>query len=84
MKYRKLQIAWSVVWGLLAVLLIVLWIANYPGNSHVFGEYWMPLLIVFTLALASWVRLRFRMDSLLIATTLVAIVLGLVVYCSRG
>ena len=29
MKYRKLRIAWSVGWGLLAVLLCVLWARSY-------------------------------------------------------
>ena len=29
MKYRKLRIAWSVVWGIAAVLLIVLWVRSY-------------------------------------------------------
>jgi hypothetical protein len=29
MRYRKLRIAWSVVWGLAAVLLCVLWVRSY-------------------------------------------------------
>jgi hypothetical protein len=29
MRFRKLQIAWSVVWGVVAVLLIVLWMRSY-------------------------------------------------------
>ena len=29
MKYRKLRIAWSVAWGVVAVLLIVLWVRSY-------------------------------------------------------
>jgi hypothetical protein len=29
MKFRKLRIAWSVAWGLVAVLLIVLWVRSY-------------------------------------------------------
>src|SRR5689334_13942796 len=29
MKFRKLRIAWSVVWGLAAVLLIALWARSY-------------------------------------------------------
>jgi hypothetical protein len=32
MRFRKLRIAWSVVWGVAAVLLIVLWVRSY---SHV-------------------------------------------------
>jgi len=29
MKYRKLRIAWSVAWGVLCLLLIVLWVRSY-------------------------------------------------------
>src|SRR4051794_31206678 len=29
MRYRKVRIAWSVVWGVVAVLLIVLWVRSY-------------------------------------------------------
>jgi hypothetical protein len=29
MKYRKLRIAWSVVWGILCLLLVVLWVRSY-------------------------------------------------------
>ena len=29
MRFRKLRIAWSVVWGVVAVLLLVLWIRSY-------------------------------------------------------
>ena len=29
MRFRKLRIAWSVAWGVLAVLLCVLWVRSY-------------------------------------------------------
>src|SRR5262245_16243948 len=29
MRFRKLRIAWSVVWGIAAVLLIVLWVRSF-------------------------------------------------------
>jgi hypothetical protein len=29
MRYRKLRIAWSVAWGVVAVLLLVLWVRTY-------------------------------------------------------
>ena len=35
MRYRKLRIAWSVFWGLAAVLLIVLWVRSYWGNDSI-------------------------------------------------
>src|SRR5690349_76522 len=34
MKYRKLRIAWSVVLGLVAVLLIVLWVRSYKSQDR--------------------------------------------------
>ena len=39
LKYRKLRIAWSVAWGMLAVLLIALWVrsywhVDYSGSDH--------------------------------------------------
>ena len=35
MKYRKLRIAWSVGWGLVAVLLCVLWVRSYSTLDRV-------------------------------------------------
>src|SRR5690349_16513123 len=29
MKYRKLRLAWSVAWGVVAVLLCILWVRSY-------------------------------------------------------
>lgn len=143
MKYRKLRIAWSVGWGLVCVLLIVLWARSYQTcdrthmNSHLFGvstegafivawtddsryqrffmslmnyprtsiepqrgflgfvsdwhsdvwyvqaPCWFPIALGATLAGVSWVRWRFSLRTLLIATTLVAAVLGLAVWVSR-
>jgi hypothetical protein len=37
MKFRKLRIAWSVAWGLLAVLLITLCVRSYQWRHEVFG-----------------------------------------------
>jgi hypothetical protein len=33
MKYRKLRIAWSVGWGVLCLLLILLWVRSYFGRT---------------------------------------------------
>src|SRR5689334_25278648 len=46
MKYRKLRIAWSVVWGVVAVLLIVLWIRSALCEDHVFVPIGGPHYIV--------------------------------------
>jgi len=32
-KYRKLRIAWSVVWGIACVLLVALWVRSYASND---------------------------------------------------
>ncbi len=162
MRYRKLRIAWSVGWGLAAVLLIVLWVRSYwwherviwslGGNDvvqagHVLGqvriskwqtaapplkaelarvrlsiEQWrtthrnradgssidfprsaiglggeststhlllyLPYWFLFGMACFStaspWLRLRFSVRTLLIATTLVAVVLGLIVWAAKN
>ena len=145
MKYRKLRFGWSVVWGVAAVFLIVLWVRSYwkkdsiyrtysNGMSHYFTSnngvmllspwpiplplapltmstgwklrsdevdirlggtwglwpsgsifvfpYFAPVLLSAALAAASLVswRRRFSLRTLLIATTLVAVGLGLIVY----
>ncbi len=146
-RFRKLRIAWSVFWGLAAVLLVVLWVRSYwqtgcferqsppsffihsqrgqltfmsglpervrlgmlNGNMYfnpatispppvwgfgaaksagiislLFLPYWPVVLLAAVLAAAPWLhRLRFSLRTLLIATTLVAVVLGLVVWAAR-
>ena len=147
MKFRKLRIAWSVAWGVVAVLLCVLWVRSYwhgegllmplnngtrlasfrgrigiepderaihwawriepltfldPNfdwdnwerntphwivgkNYRVLMPHWFPLIVAGTLSAAPWLRLprRFSLRTLLIATTLVAVALGLIVWASR-
>jgi hypothetical protein len=135
MKYRKLQIVWSVVCGIVCVLLVALWIDSYyhidhslsfpfPGFRLVtlqqwFGDvhadaywdettpgayqgkpidlvfsvgysftvpYWSVVAIAATVTAVPWIhriRWRFSLRTLLIAATLVAVVLGLLVYALR-
>jgi hypothetical protein len=154
--YRKLRIAWSVVCGVAAVLLIVLWIRSYShsdllrkastsegallnswkgrltfwswkndtsswlnpqvrpepvaenldnlirsgapiagfwrflgfgrvyplGSTIVFAPYWFPVLFLAAIASVVWYpwQRRFSLRTLLIATTLVAVMLGLIVW----
>src|SRR4029079_4558075 len=33
MRFRKLRIAWSVLWGFAAVLLVVLWVRSYQATD---------------------------------------------------
>jgi hypothetical protein len=147
MKFRKLRIAWSVGWGLLAVLLIVFWVRSYENqtvsyNGPVFGSIiigfdsrpgaltigvediadaqpWsvhrieksefteqmlgfistfsyssdgvrMPYCFAtsFATALAAlpwllWWPKRFSLRTLLVATTLISVVLGLIAWAAR-
>jgi hypothetical protein len=45
--------------------------------------HWFPVLSFATLSALPWFRYRFSLRTLLIATTLVAVVLGLIVYATR-
>jgi hypothetical protein len=116
--YRKLRIAWSVVWGIAAVLLFAWglrsyrheeffslwghWIGLYHGSIMIdfarpngrgtgwiaVGQgfnfpHWFPIAVFSTLAIVPWLqslRWRFSLRALLIATTLVAVGLGLIVW----
>ena len=109
MKYRKLRIAWSVTWGVVAVLLCVLWVRSYlavhdelgihnsiylsdGGYIHSFegptlGDvlparlpFVIPVVVAAGLTSLPWFPFRFSLRTLLIATTLVAVVLGLIVW----
>jgi hypothetical protein len=149
MKHRKLRIAWSVAWGIVAMLLVALWVRSYfvsdriykadkfgqslfgmtTGTleiSHALPQFrrpdqpndtdgwvyesapptkmfesvllrfrfkrnysivlveipaWLPPFILLMLSAAPWILLkRFSLRTLLIATTCVAVGLGLIVW----
>lgn len=147
-RYRKLRIAWSVWWGVVAVLLVILWVRSYrwydikPGGritsangclhvarevklswyadstpiepeviTHEFGftsivtvgptvgstavpvggggiglPYWLLVMSALTLVVAPWIRglpYRFSLRTALIATTLVAVGLGVIAWLSQ-
>jgi hypothetical protein len=54
-----------------------------PIEWIVFLPYWFPTIISALLAAIPWISWRFSLRTLLIATTLVALVLGLIVYAAR-
>src|SRR5262245_56025171 len=144
MRFRKLRFAWSVVWGVVAVLLIVLWVRSYSRYEEinaavnqiqfrcvslkgflivnwtkassaarsyrfyvsapasvpsipeeerrpfrvvlevgVLMQIWIPTLAALVAVGIPWLRWRFSLRTLLIATTLVAVVLGVIVYAVR-
>jgi hypothetical protein len=142
MKYRKLRIAWSVVWGILCLLLIVLWVRSYSsydfvkvmptaglvsgvgvvmadtvdhhwfhnslletesvrhndiderrsgfwgfgyniwqdGDWQVWAPHWFVVIITVCVGAAPWWSLRFSLRTLIIAMTVVAVALGLIVF----
>ena len=52
------------------------------GDVYMF-PFWFPVLLAVTAVTAPWLRYRFSLRTLLIATTLVAGVLGLVVWAAK-
>jgi hypothetical protein len=124
MKFPRLRIAWSVAWGIAAMLLCALWVRSHTitenylsitlSNSRAFSvdseegsvairsmdsmvdgplslvidhkTYFIPylflVLLAATLAAVPWIRWsnRFSLRTLLIATTLIAVALGLIVW----
>ena len=54
------------------------------GSWAIHIPHWFATSGLAALAAAPWLRWRFRLRTLLIATTVVALVLGLVVYAARG
>jgi len=149
MKYRKLRIAWSVAWGALCLLWVILWVRSYwwiDAFQHRYGKsgsatatskfgvvhlivmhqhptapitwrYWhasanawltsgqpqpelfhwnhssnsffagfphgLALVTTGLLAASPWIRWRFSLRTLLVAMTLIAVGLGVVVYAVR-
>ena len=48
MRCRKLRIAWSVVWGLAIVLLIVLWVRSYWWEDTIIAHHSSSIIGVTT------------------------------------
>jgi hypothetical protein len=145
MEFRKLRIAWSVGWGIVAVLLIIWWAETYSWSDGLYWKYararefiikaesgiivlaavviqdaeaqpwpervrfpkfpgaavpsfawrwdaegrvlifpvWLAVAVALGLGGAAWLPWRFSLRTLLIATTLVAVLLGAVIYAVR-
>jgi hypothetical protein len=139
MKHRKLRIAWSVAWGIVAMVLIALWVRSYKyldsaqllsghpvssvrgriligrqvglaplvpnapipnrrmgivsrpliafnvtfGGAGVALPFWSATLLSAVMMSAFWFPDRFSLRTLLIATTLVAAGLGLIVWATK-
>jgi hypothetical protein len=129
LKFRKLRITWSIVWGVVVLLLAALWvrsylvydqiIVNYPSGLEWFIAYsnkgvyivstygllaphleswfvgrtrWgtvvclpysLTILVVCAISITPWIHYRFSLRTLLIAMTVFALLIGLVVYATR-
>jgi hypothetical protein len=57
--------------------------ANWGAGYYVVFPNWFAILLLSASAFASWRRWRFTIRTLLVATTLIAVVLGLIVYATR-
>jgi hypothetical protein len=55
---------------------------RYPNGVEVFMPHWFIVTLAAALGTIPWIR-RFSLRTLLIATTLIAVVLGLAVYAAR-
>jgi hypothetical protein len=63
---------------------VFVWNSNVmKGPVGISFPYWLPILVAAATAALPWLRFRFSLRALLIATTLVAVVLGLVCYTVR-
>jgi hypothetical protein len=84
MRYRYLRITFSVVCGILCLMLVVLWVrsdrlADTIGYGIEFPT-WLAALFAASLVVASLLPWRFNLRTVLIVTTLTALVLGLIVW----
>jgi hypothetical protein len=55
-----------------------------PHASSVTVSHWLLLLVTATLAAAPWTKWRFSLRTLLIATTIIAVGLGIIVWMTRA
>jgi hypothetical protein len=59
------------------------WGAFFVDTRTLLVPYWFVISVTSSLGALPWIRWRFRLRTLLIATTLIAILLGLTVYTVR-
>jgi hypothetical protein len=55
----------------------------HPDIRYVQAPHWFPVSLATTLAALPWIHWRFSLRTLLIATTLMAVILGLIVYAVK-
>ena len=89
MKYRKLRIAWSVVFGILCLLLVAWWVRGYWWHDGGFVKAPPAYHVQFAvttgaLAFLPWCPQRFSIRGLLIATTAIAMIAGTIAFVDRN
>ena len=60
------------------------WETDEVGSFYVDVPHWFLAILLASIATAPWLRWRFSLRTLLIATTLVAVVLAIIVWMSRA
>jgi hypothetical protein len=92
MRFRNLLVAWSALCFVACYLLSAFWAMSYlPGGRIQIGAkawglyrpYGCAIIVVAALGIMPWTGWRFNLRTLLIATTLLAVALGLAVYAAK-
>jgi len=84
MNDRKLQIAWSVAWGILFLTLIALWALEPSSDDVILVSRWFAVILAGVLSATPWLESRSSLRSLLIAATIIALLLALVAWAGRS
>ncbi len=59
------------------------WETSKTGRFFAYIPHWFVIILAATSGIVPWLRWHFSLRTLLIATTLIALVLGLAVYAAR-
>jgi hypothetical protein len=84
MKYEKLRIAWSV--GVVLAYPVLVFIAadrEWMSPAILFILFYPLLIFSYGIAAAPWVRWRFSVRTLLVVTTIVAVLLGVFIWAAK-
>ena len=92
MRFRKLRVGWSALCFAASYLLSAFWAMSYlpGGRIQTGGKAWglhplygCAIIVVGALGIMPWTGWRFRLRTLLITTTLLAVSLGLAIYAAK-
>jgi hypothetical protein len=61
-----------------------LWERSTTGRLFIHVPHWFPFVLLVALAVSPWLRWHFTTRTLIIATTLIAVVLGIIVWMTRA